>query len=409
MDHLARRRRRCCAPTSNALGVGMGELALAEIGEQMLEAREQALRRWSRSSARAPAGLVSGEVGRAHRIDEGARREAQLLALRRRRAPAIASTDGSIWSEIERDSSGGSGRTPDAPPCGAAKALVARRAIEAYSRRRHAARRQAVLPKVSLAPPVACVRRAHRRRATAARDRGSRGCSAGSMRRRQAMLEQHLLRRGRPRRVQCCSSSSARRTGCQLAIDPSAISRPPVRSAFAANAACDGASRRYSACADNGEPSERSDHVRRFLPHQAPAALRLRRSERDEGGGARGGRGHHRSRHGQSRRAAAAARHREAGRSRAQARRARLFRVEGHSGAAQGAGQLLRPPLRRRARSRERGRRDAGLEGGPRQSRAGDHRAGRRRARAQPELSDPHLRLHHRRRHDPLGADHART
>ena len=60
-------------------------------------------------------------------------------------------------------------------------------------------------------------------------------------------------------------------------------------------------------------------------------------------------------------------------------------------------------PLRRRARSRERDHRHAGLEGRPRQSRAGDHLAGRHRAGAQPQLSDPSLRLHHRRR---LGAPH---
>ena len=76
--------------------------------------------------------------------------------------------------------------------------------------------------------------------------------------------------------------------------------------------------------------------------------------------------------------------------------------VQGHSRAAQGAGQLLPAPLRRRCRSRQRSRGDARLEGRARQSRAGDHRAGRRRARAQSELSDPHLRLHHRRRDDPL-------
>ena len=42
-----------------------------------------------------------------------------------------------------------------------------------------------------------------------------------------------------------------------------------------------------------------------------------------------------------------------------EARRARLFAVEGHPRAAQGPGQLLRPPLRRRARSRDRSRRHA--------------------------------------------------
>ena len=52
--------------------------------------------------------------------------------------------------------------------------------------------------------------------------------------------------------------------------------------------------------------------------------------------------------------------------------------------------------------------RHAGLEGGPRQPRPGDHRARRCRARAQPELPDPHLRLHHRRRRDPLDPGRAR-
>ena len=37
----------------------------------------------------------------------------------------------------------------------------------------------------------------------------------------------------------------------------------------------------------------------------------------------------------------------------------------------------------------------------------GHHRAGRCRAGTQPQLSHPHLRLHHRGRHDPLGADDA--
>ena len=81
---------------------------------------------------------------------------------------------------------------------------------------------------------------------------------------------------------------------------------------------------------------------------------------------------------------------------------------KGIPGPAQGAGELLRPPLRRRARSRDRGRRHDGIEGRARQPRHRDHRAGRRRARAQPELPDPHLRLHHRRRDDPRGADDAR-
>ena len=83
--------------------------------------------------------------------------------------------------------------------------------------------------------------------------------------------------------------------------------------------------------------------------------------------------------------------------------RARLFGLARHPRPAQGAGRLLRAPLRRRARPRKRDHRHPGLEGGPRQSRPGDHRAGRHRAGAQPQLSDPSLRLHHRRR---LGAPH---
>ena len=54
------------------------------------------------------------------------------------------------------------------------------------------------------------------------------------------------------------------------------------------------------------------------------------------------------------------------------------------------------------------GGRDHGVEGGARQPRHRDHCAGRRRARAQSQLSDPHVRLHHRRRDDPRGADHPR-
>ena len=150
-------------------------------------------------------------------------------------------------------------------------------------------------------------------------------------------------------------------------------------------------------------------HDRRILPHPAPAALCLRRSQCDEGGGTGARRGHCRPRHGQSRRRAAQACHRQAGRSRGQADRAPLFGVEGHSRPAQGPGRLLPAPLRRRARSRPRGDRHAGQQGRPRQPRPGDHRAGRRRADPQPELSDPPLRLHHRRRRDPLDPGRART
>ena len=72
-----------------------------------------------------------------------------------------------------------------------------------------------------------------------------------------------------------------------------------------------------------------------------------------------------------------------------------LLVVQGHPGPAQGAGELLRPPLRREAQPRHAGRRDAGLQGRLRQHGLGHHRAGRCGAGAQPDLSDPRLRLHH--------------
>ena len=76
-----------------------------------------------------------------------------------------------------------------------------------------------------------------------------------------------------------------------------------------------------------------------------------------------------------------------------------LFGLEGHPRAPPRPGGLLRPPLRGEARPRDRGDRHARLQGGARQPRHGDHRAGRRDAGAEPELSDPSLRLHDRRRH----------
>ena len=147
-------------------------------------------------------------------------------------------------------------------------------------------------------------------------------------------------------------------------------------------------------------------HGRRVLPHEAPAALCHRRSKRDAGRSTHRGAGHHRPWHGQPRSAATPARDRHAVRGRAEAVSARLFGLGRHSRRAQGAGQLLCPALRGRARSRYRSGDDDGLEGGARQPRHRDHRSGRRGAGAEPELSDPHLRLHHRRGDDPLGADH---
>ena len=70
---------------------------------------------------------------------------------------------------------------------------------------------------------------------------------------------------------------------------------------------------------------------RRLSSHQAPAALCLRRGQPAEGGGARARRRHHRSRHGQSGHADAAAHRRQADRDGRQAAHASLFGVEGHS------------------------------------------------------------------------------
>ena len=65
-------------------------------------------------------------------------------------------------------------------------------------------------------------------------------------------------------------------------------------------------------------------------------------------------RGHRRPRHGQSRRRAADACHRQARRSRGQAQRPPLFREPRHPGPAQGPGRLLPAPLRSHRRSRQR-------------------------------------------------------
>ena len=87
----------------------------------------------------------------------------------------------------------------------------------------------------------------------------------------------------------------------------------------------------------------------------------------------------------------------------------RYSAAERHPRPAEGAGGLLPAPLRRRRSTRTREVIvTLGSQGRPRQPRPGDHRAGRRRARAQPVLSDPQLRLHHRRRRDPLDPGRAR-
>ena len=147
----------------------------------------------------------------------------------------------------------------------------------------------------------------------------------------------------------------------------------------------------------------------RFLPHPPPAALRLRRSERDEGGGAGAGRGHRRPRHGQSRRRAAAACHRQAVRGRrASPTPTAIRRSRGIPGLRKAQAAITGAASASTLDPDKRSDRHSGLEGGARQPRPGDHRAGRRRARAQPVLPDPHLRLHHRRRRDPLDPGRAR-
>ena len=67
------------------------------------------------------------------------------------------------------------------------------------------------------------------------------------------------------------------------------------------------------------------------------------------------------------------------------------------------------PPLRRGAGPGDRGGRDARLEGGAGQPGVGDHQPGRHDPGAQPVLSDPPVRLHHRRRQRPQPALPPRT
>ena len=165
------------------------------------------------------------------------------------------------------------------------------------------------------------------------------------------------------------------------------------------------------ACKACPPPSrKRTIRVRRLLPHQAPAALRHRRSQCDAGTGACGGRGHHRSRHGQSGPAAPPARHRQAVRGGAQARRARLLRVsKGIPGLAQGAGGLLRSAASgsssiRRARWWSRWAR---RRGSPISRRRSPRRATSILA-PNPSYPIHTFGFHHRGRHHPRGADDAR-
>ena len=145
-------------------------------------------------------------------------------------------------------------------------------------------------------------------------------------------------------------------------------------------------------------------HERRISSHKASAALRLRERQQAQGQGARRRQGHHRFRHGQSRHADAAPYRRKDDRGGARPEDASLFVVARHSGSAQGAGRLLRAPLRREAQPGNGSHRDARLEGRPRQSRPGDHGAGRCDPVPQSELSDSRLRLHHFGRRHPQRA-----
>ena len=138
--------------------------------------------------------------------------------------------------------------------------------------------------------------------------------------------------------------------------------------------------------------------LRRVSSHPPSSALRLRRSEhgQGEGSGRRGG--YYRPRHGQSRQPDAAAHRRQADRDGAGPSRPSLLRQQGHPWAAPGSGCLLRAPLRRRPEPGNRSRRHPGLQGRSGESGLGDHQPGRHHPGAEPVLSDPPVRLHHRRR-----------
>ena len=88
---------------------------------------------------------------------------------------------------------------------------------------------------------------------------------------------------------------------------------------------------------------EEFHRIKRLPPYVFAEVNRLKAA------GASAWRGHHRSRHGQSRSAGAEAHPRQADRDGRQAAHRPLFGLEGHSGAAARPGRLLRPPLRREA------------------------------------------------------------
>ena len=146
--------------------------------------------------------------------------------------------------------------------------------------------------------------------------------------------------------------------------------------------------------------------VRRVPSHPPPAALRLRRSQHGQGEGSRRRGGHHRPRHGQPGQPDTGAYRGQTDRDGAGPAVAPLFRQQGDSRAAAGAGDILPAPLRCRAGPGNRGGGDAGVEGGFGEFGLGDHQPGRHDPGAEPVLSDPSVRLHHRRRG---GAQHSGT
>ena len=99
LDHLAGRRRQV-APDLERARLGLRQLARRDVLEHVGEALEQIL---AAGLDRPLQHLRVGqrEIGRAHRIDEAARREAQPLA-RLSVEPSISSTVPSSWSRIAR-------------------------------------------------------------------------------------------------------------------------------------------------------------------------------------------------------------------------------------------------------------------------------------------------------------------
>ena len=147
-------------------------------------------------------------------------------------------------------------------------------------------------------------------------------------------------------------------------------------------------------------------HVR-FPSRPSPAALRFRTGQSPEGRSPERWRRHHRPRHGQPRPAGAETCGRQADRNGHEAPRRPLFGIEGDRGSPPCPGSLLRPPLRREARSGPPGRGDPGFEGGLRQHGASHHGPWRCRAGAEPVLPHPRFRVSDGRRRDPVGSGRA--